>query len=140
MRHLGKGSGQGHYIAEVMDWITGVWYKCDDEKVTQINDNVKQLRSDSEGRLSKSGNISCVVYVERGYLGSTVQQEISNPRLEIGYTITDLIHNQQHRDIVIHDLLHGIFISQGKFIDISQWSAEGPEDNFVCVDKEWFLS
>lgn len=37
MRHQGTSAYSGHYIAEAMDWLTGIWYEFNDEKVTVID-------------------------------------------------------------------------------------------------------
>ena len=34
--HLGPSAHGGHYVAEVMDWTTGVWYKFNDKEVTRL--------------------------------------------------------------------------------------------------------
>jgi len=37
MRHKGTSAYSGHYIAEAMDWLTGIWYEFNDEKVEVID-------------------------------------------------------------------------------------------------------
>ncbi|KAL3916643.1 MAG: hypothetical protein SGILL_005083 [Bacillariaceae sp.] len=38
MRHLGTSAHSGHYIAEAMDWSTGLWYEFNDETVKVLPD------------------------------------------------------------------------------------------------------
>ena len=33
--HIGNDMDQGHHICDVLDYITGTWWKCDDEIVTK---------------------------------------------------------------------------------------------------------
>ena len=33
--HIGNDMDQGHYVWDVLDYNTGTWWNCDDEKVTQ---------------------------------------------------------------------------------------------------------
>ena len=33
--HIGNDMDQGQYVCDVLDYITGTWWNCDDEKVTQ---------------------------------------------------------------------------------------------------------
>jgi len=34
MSHRGRSANEGHYVAEAMDWSTGIWFKFNDEKVS----------------------------------------------------------------------------------------------------------
>jgi ubiquitin C-terminal hydrolase len=38
MRHKGTSAYSGHYVAEAMDWLTGLWFEFNDEKVTLLTD------------------------------------------------------------------------------------------------------
>ena len=33
--HNGNDMDQGHYICDILDYITGTWWKCDDEIITK---------------------------------------------------------------------------------------------------------
>ena len=33
--HIGNDMDQGHYVCDVLDYYTGTWWNCDDEKVTE---------------------------------------------------------------------------------------------------------
>jgi ubiquitin carboxyl-terminal hydrolase 48 len=37
MKHLGSSAYRGHYIAEAMDWQTGVWFEFNDQVVNILN-------------------------------------------------------------------------------------------------------
>jgi len=36
MRHQGTSAYSGHYVAEAMDWLTGVWFEFNDERVSVL--------------------------------------------------------------------------------------------------------
>ena len=33
--HIGNDVDKGHYVCNVLDYTTGPWWNCDDEKITQ---------------------------------------------------------------------------------------------------------
>ena len=33
--HIGNNMYQGQYVCDVLDYNTGTWWNCDDEKITQ---------------------------------------------------------------------------------------------------------
>ena len=37
---------KGHYVCDVLDYNTGTWWNCDDEKVTQYPGNPMNLYND----------------------------------------------------------------------------------------------
>ena len=43
---IGNDMDQGHFVCDVLDYNTGTWWNCDDEKVTQyLNISLKLLRT-----------------------------------------------------------------------------------------------
>ena len=33
--HSGKNMDKGHYVCDVLDYITGTWWNCNDDTITQ---------------------------------------------------------------------------------------------------------
>ena len=33
--NIGKDMDKGHYVCDVLDYNTGIWWNCDDETITQ---------------------------------------------------------------------------------------------------------
>ena len=85
--HRGSSAYTGHYVAEVMDWTTGVWFECDDEKVSLLQhgpnssyDPDRTATTRLKGGTSDAYNI---FYVEESYLQEGVKgfidKTISSP-------------------------------------------------------------
>ena len=83
--HLGISAHGGHYVANVMDWTTGVWYEVNDENVSILEDgpgssfdphniNGKKLLSQKKG--SGSQDAYSLLYVERRYLAQQCKTEM----------------------------------------------------------------
>ena len=36
--HIGKYMDKGHYVCDILDYNTGTWWNCDDEKKLNIQD------------------------------------------------------------------------------------------------------
>jgi Ubiquitin carboxyl-terminal hydrolase len=80
MKHQGTSAYSGHYIAEAMDWTTGVWYEFNDETVkvlpngpsSSYNPDVGDSSDSSSNRvdLSPSGSQDAynMYYVDEKYL------------------------------------------------------------------------
>ena len=72
--HLGTSAHGGHYIADVLDWTTGVWYEFNDEEVSVLEEGPESSfdpDSDDEGKNSKvegSADAYNLFYVEQNYL------------------------------------------------------------------------
>ena len=47
--HIGNDSDEGHYICDVLDYITGTWWKCDDEIITKYTKYPKNVNDEFEG-------------------------------------------------------------------------------------------
>jgi ubiquitin carboxyl-terminal hydrolase 48 len=74
--HRGSSAYSGHYVAEVMDWITGVWFEFDDERVTLLEhgpsssyDPDRNLGTRLKGGTSDAYNL---FYVEESFLRKSV--------------------------------------------------------------------
>lgn len=78
--HTGKSAYSGHYITEVLDWVSGMWWLCDDAVVTEVSapvDTIQRQRRIKEadrrrrarsraGKKSKKGAAEVVVLEEEG--------------------------------------------------------------------------
>ena len=83
--HLGLSAHGGHYVANVMDWTTGVWYEVNDENVSILEDgpgssfdphNIIGKKSTSQKRVSGSQDAYSLLYVERRYLAQQCKTEM----------------------------------------------------------------
>ena len=92
--HLGTSAHSGHYVADVMDWTTGVWYEFNDEKVTILEGgpkssfepvdteaNTEAKKQSKNRKICGSGDAYNLFYVEQSYLAqhskSELQKQIS---------------------------------------------------------------
>ena len=75
--HLGTSAHGGHYIADVMDWTTGVWYEFNDEEVSVLEEgptssfepNASNSSAKGKGnKVSGSTDAYNLFYVEQSYL------------------------------------------------------------------------
>lgn len=75
----------GHYIANVMDWTTGVWYEVNDENVSILEDgpgssfdphNIIDKKLASQKRVIGSQDAYSLLYVERRYLAQQCKTEM----------------------------------------------------------------
>ena len=66
--HRGKSAHNGHYVAEAMDWASGVWFEYDDEKVTFLEDGP----TGTKGNVGSSDAYN-LFYVETTSLRQSVQ-------------------------------------------------------------------
>lgn len=93
--HRGTSAYSGHYVAEVMDWSTGVWFEYNDEKVAVLEHGPSSSYDPS--RISttrlKGGNPDAynLFYAEEHFLRDSA-------RKRIGYTSTSPTRG------VIHDI------------------------------------
>lgn len=91
MKHRGTSANSGHYIAEAMDWTTGLWFEFNDEDVTFLEMGPKHsietgfsLDSTTSGNGSScktsattgSSDAYSLFYAERSYLGQQAAQKI----------------------------------------------------------------
>ena len=90
--HLGTSAHGGHYIADVLDWTTGVWYEFNDEEVSVLEEGPESSfdpnpsNSSDEDKNSKvegSGDAYNLFYVEQNYLSqqSVIQLESGLDRI-----------------------------------------------------------
>ena len=90
MKHRGTSANSGHYIAEAMDWTTGLWFEFNDEDVTFLEMGPKHsiekgFSSDSttsngpsckNSTTTGSSDAYSLFYAERSYLGQQAAQKI----------------------------------------------------------------
>ena len=89
--HLGTSAHGGHYIADVLDWTTGVWYEFNDEEVSVLEEGPKSSfdpnpSNSSEDKIFKvegSADAYNLFYVEQNYLSrqSVIQLESAIHRI-----------------------------------------------------------
>uniref|UniRef100_A0A7S3V9M7 ubiquitinyl hydrolase 1 n=1 Tax=Chaetoceros debilis TaxID=122233 RepID=A0A7S3V9M7_9STRA len=69
--HKGNSAHEGHYIAEVMDWTTGLWFQYDDDKVTLLQKPASSYNLTTDNPGSRGGGTEeayNVFYVEEAFL------------------------------------------------------------------------
>lgn len=89
--HLGASAHGGHYIANVMDWLSGVWYECNDEDVTILDrgpassfepsekeDNDDTNLPNGHGKVDGSQDAYNLLYVKQSYLSDQCHDELRN--------------------------------------------------------------
>lgn len=89
--HRGTSAHGGHYIADVLDWTTGVWYEFNDKEVSVLEEGPQssfEPNSNAKGKgkkeVSGSANAYNLFYVEQGYLSqqSNIELRRSLERIE----------------------------------------------------------
>ncbi|GAX26790.1 ubiquitin carboxyl-terminal hydrolase 48 [Fistulifera solaris] len=81
MKHKGRSAYQGHYIAEAMDWCTGLWYEFNDTVVTWLQDgprNASHGASSSKKLPAGSSEAYNMYYVEDEFLAQCVWEACLN--------------------------------------------------------------
>lgn len=68
--HSGKSADSGHYVAEVMDWTTGVWFECNDESVKMLDNGPSGVGNDGSSRAYN------LFYVKQDYLARQVKKTV----------------------------------------------------------------
>mmetsp|Transcript_21335 Transcript_21335/g.46317 ORF Transcript_21335/g.46317 Transcript_21335/m.46317 type:complete len:1522 (+) Transcript_21335:285-4850(+) len=89
--HLGTSAHGGHYVAEVMDWTTGVWYEFNDEDVTileggptssfepsETDDVEEKKQPDKQLKVKGSQDAYNLFYVEQSYLSKQCESEFQH--------------------------------------------------------------
>jgi ubiquitin carboxyl-terminal hydrolase 48 len=85
--HHGNSAHAGHYVANAMDWSTGVWFEFNDEHVDVLENGPvsafypNQLPSDDDAKprkkqISGSAVAYNLLYVEIGYLSTRTQADL----------------------------------------------------------------
>lgn len=83
--HLGISAHGGHYVANVLDWTTGVWYEFNDEQISILEGGPASTfdpsgkdneNSESQKKISGSQDAYNLLYVERGYLATQCKIEL----------------------------------------------------------------
>ena len=80
MRHQGKSAYSGHYVAEAMDWSTGLWYEFNDEQVKQLKSGPSCSFDPEDGDpkrgVTGSTDAYNMYYVEEAYLADKALNSI----------------------------------------------------------------
>ena len=79
IKHDGDSLDCGHYVSDVFDSSTGIWWHCDDDNTTQISDLPKGVYYRETQKLIKNKNklmqgstdILFVVYIRTSHLKKT---------------------------------------------------------------------
>lgn len=82
--HLGNSAHGGHYVANVMDWNTGVWFEFNDEDVDVLDEGPlssfhPRHANNGEDTLQKtSGSADAynLLYVDKKYFARSVQTNL----------------------------------------------------------------
>lgn len=111
MRHKGTSAYRGHYVADVMDWLTGQWFEFNDESVSHLESfplccfNPNAGSDDSSSDESKvkcrgSDEAYSMYYVEKQFLAQSVFEHLRGMKgesnKEISHSALDLV--SQKRD------------------------------------------
>lgn len=83
----GTSAHGGHYIADVMDWSTGVWHEFNDSEVTILengptssfktsDDSMEEENSVEESKVSGSADAYNLFYVDQEYLATHYKTEL----------------------------------------------------------------
>ncbi len=112
--HLGTSAHGGHYIADVLDWTTGVWYEFNDEKVSILEKGPKSSfdpnasnKTSAKGKSAKvdgSTDAYNLFYVEQNYLSQQSKTELKST--------VDRIHNEMHAIDSGDDILASIDVQR----------------------------
>ena len=82
--HLGNSAHGGHYIANVLDWKTGVWFEFNDETVNILENgplsgfHSEEASHDKKGTLRKiygSEDAYNLLYVEKNYMSTSTRND-----------------------------------------------------------------
>ena len=81
--HLGNSAHGGHYVANAMDWNTGVWFEFNDEDVDVLSDgplsSFYPSLAEKEGntqKISGSSDAYNILYVEMDYFSASVRRNL----------------------------------------------------------------
>ncbi|KAL7551081.1 hypothetical protein ACHAWF_014279, partial [Thalassiosira exigua] len=81
--HLGTSAHGGHYVADVMDWTTGVWHEFNDDEITMLDGGPAASFDPSDvqdGSKTKpgSGDAYNIFYVKQSYLTAQCLDELEH--------------------------------------------------------------
>lgn len=72
MRHKGRSAYHGHYIAEAMDWCTGLWFEFNDTAVTWLENGPRNSSDLNKKVPAGSSDAYNMYYVEEEFLAQSV--------------------------------------------------------------------
>lgn len=106
--HLGNSAHGGHYVANAMDWSTGVWFEFNDEDVDVLDDGplsgfypdqTTDSNEDTKPRkISGSADAYNLLYVEKSYLSTATQTDLISCRTgdaTIAHAVTDSMDTEE---------------------------------------------
>ena len=71
----GDSLDYGHYVGDIFDYNTGIWWHCDDTNITEIIDLTEEVYTGESNKLTKkkklmsgSKDILFVVYIRTNHL------------------------------------------------------------------------
>ena len=69
INHNGDSLNCVHYVSDVFDANTGIWWHYDDDNITQISDLPKEVYiRESHKKMSGSTDVLFVVYIRKNHL------------------------------------------------------------------------
>eukprot|EP00970_Alexandrium_tamarense_P013269 scaffold3306_cov287-Alexandrium_tamarense.AAC.1 len=107
--HLGTSAHGGHYVAECLDWMTGLWYEFNDDEVKLLENGPgssfgeqEAIVGNGEGKKKAKVNGSAdafqLYYVEQSYLSRECQSELQ--RFEARQRAKDSISSEEKSDTI----------------------------------------
>lgn len=100
MKHLGNSAYRGHYIAEAMDWQTGMWFEFNDEKVKVLESGPSNSCDETVSTNSKSkGSQDAynMYYVKESYLGQAAIGSVGRKPSRVGDAVVNQIASERQR-------------------------------------------
>jgi len=103
--HRGSSAYTGHYVAEVMDWTTGVWFEYDDEKVSLLqhgpNSSYDPDRTSSTRLKGGTSDAYNIFYVEESYLQEHVKGFIDETASSLVEGIVGMVSEDRKRSFAL---------------------------------------
>jgi len=79
--HRGTSAYNGHYVAEAMDWTTGIWFEYDDQTVTLLEDGPTSSYGIDDNiekeQVQGTSDAYNLFYVKQSFLRESVKQQLS---------------------------------------------------------------
>lgn len=96
--HKGSSAYSGHYITEVMDWFTGIWFEFDDEKVKMQDQGPSSSYDPQISGRPKEGTSDAynLFYVDTAFLKKTMNSVTLMPSEEDN-VINEILLERENR-------------------------------------------
>ena len=90
MNHKGTSAYRGHYVAEAMDWQTGIWFEFNDDEVSVLSDgptcsyNVAKQNGSSTTHRKGSGSqdVYNMYYVQESFMAECALRSVCGPAVQ----------------------------------------------------------